>query len=111
MAKRRSWRVQLSGQAARDFSKILSWTEDNFGARQAHAYDALMRSTLRRLASDPLGGASKARDEDVGAGFRTLHVARPGRHLILYRVEEELVLVVGILHDSMDVSRHLPGAE
>ncbi|MGD9965645.1 MAG: type II toxin-antitoxin system RelE/ParE family toxin [Hyphomonadaceae bacterium] len=46
--------------------------------------------------------------EEIGSGYRTIHLARPGRHLILYRVEGTAVLIVRILHDSMELSRHVP---
>lgn len=104
-------RVRLGRRAIDDFTEILRWTEERFGARQSNAYEALLRATLAKLAADPLIQPSKQRDKEIGAGFRTLHVARPGRHLILYRIETDIVQVVRILHDRMDVSRHLPPGE
>lgn len=111
MPSGKTWRIQIGGQAASDFTHILSWTEDKFGTRQAHAYGALLRSALQTLARDPLAPPSRTRDDDVGVGFRTLHLIRPGRHLLLYRVEAERILIVRILHDSMELSRHLLEAE
>jgi toxin ParE1/3/4 len=89
----------------------MDWTTENFGARQASAYAALIDAALDRLKDDPFAAPSKNRDDDIGAGFRTLHVARPGRHLLLYRVEGTRILIVRILHDSMELSRHLPPDE
>ncbi len=53
--------------------------------------------------------ASRDRAE-LGRNLRSLHVARRGRrcsHVILFAAGEE-DRIVGILHDSMDLARHLP---
>lgn len=99
--------IVLSEDADADIDSILLWTQEHFGLRQAHAYNERIAATLETLAHDPLPPTSKARDDDVGAGFRTLHLGRRARHLVLYRVEDERVHVVRILHDSMELSRHL----
>jgi toxin ParE1/3/4 len=100
----------LSREAARDYDHVVGWTAENFGARQAQAYKDLIASALREIASDPGCAGSRSR-EDVGPGYRTLHIARGrrrGRHLILYRRQnEDRILVVRILHESMDLPRHL----
>jgi len=66
---------------------------------------------MRELAAGPEISGSKARD-DILPGVRTLHVARHGRrgrHLLLYRVGRGPVIEIGrILHDSMDLQRHVP---
>ena len=53
---------------------------------------------------------AKARDE-VMRGLRTLHVARHGRrgrHFLMFRTQKQTIEIVRILHDSMELSRHLP---
>jgi toxin ParE1/3/4 len=107
----RKWRVRLGAVAELDFANILRWTTGNFGARQSRIYrDTLVRA-IGELANGPGLAGSKARDEIV-PGLRTLHVARHGRrgrHLILYRAVEGRVIEIGrILHDQMDLQRHLP---
>lgn len=103
------WTTILGGEAERDFVNILSWTTENFGVRQARAYAQLITAALDEIAEDPYSPRSRARGNDIGEGYRTLHVSRPGRHLVLYRPRQEReVLVVRILHDSMEVSRHMP---
>lgn len=107
MPRRRLWQVRLVRPAEADFRAILSWTEDKFGAAQALKYESLLRAALRRLANDPATPESRSRS-DFGAGFHTLHITRPGRHLFVYRVVATEVIIVRILHDSMDIARHLP---
>lgn len=107
----RKWRVRLGAAAELDFANILKWTTASFGARQSRLYrDTLVRA-IGELADGPYVVGSKARDE-IMRGLRTLHVARHsrrGRHFLLYRVAPGgLIEIVRILHDSMDLQRHLP---
>jgi toxin ParE1/3/4 len=48
-------------------------------------------------------------------GLRTLHIARRGRrgrHFLMYRVAQATTIeVVRILHDRMELTRHLPLTE
>jgi toxin ParE1/3/4 len=110
----RKWRVRFGGAAELDFANILKFTTENFGARQSRRYrDTLVRA-IGELANGPEVGGSKARDE-IMQGLRTLHVARHGRrgrHFLLYRVAPGRMIEIGrILHDGMDMQRHLPFAD
>jgi toxin ParE1/3/4 len=105
------WRVRLGAAAELDFANILKWTTENFGSRQARAYRDTLLQAIRELARGPDVAGSRARDE-IMPGVRTLHVARHGRrgrHFILYRVVDGRVIEIGrILHDQMDLRRHMP---
>jgi toxin ParE1/3/4 len=107
----RRWRVRLGAVAELDFANILKWTTDNFGARQSRIYGDTLIRAISELADGPDLAGSKARD-DIMSGLRTLHVARHGRrgrHFLLYRIADGQVLEIGrILHDQMDLQRHLP---
>jgi toxin ParE1/3/4 len=108
------WRVRLGAVAELDFANILKWTTENFGARQARIYrDTLVRA-IGELATGPDVAGLKARDE-IKPGLRTLHIARHGRrgrHLLLYRVVAGRIIEIGrILHDQMELQRHLPTDE
>jgi toxin ParE1/3/4 len=109
----RSWRVRLAQQAELDLFEIAKWTAQNFGARQAEYYAGTVSLAIEALNDGPEIMGSKARDE-VGPGIRTLHVARhgrKGRHFVVFRVSGEDVLdVLRLLHDSMDLARHLHAA-
>jgi len=54
---------------------------------------------------------------EIRGDLFTLHIARGGRrgrHLILFQVESsapDRIVVLRILHDSMDIARHLPSDE
>jgi len=104
----RKWRVRLGEQAERDFMDILQWTAENFGARQAQTYQRTLEASVQELANGPLIAGVRLRDE-ILRGAYTLHVARHGRHLLLYRViGNRMIEIARILHDSMDLRRHVP---
>lgn len=112
-----SWTVRLSAAAEADYQRILRWTVENFGSAQARVYAETLTSALKTLAAGPDIIGVKERPE-IGANIRTLHVARnghKGRHFILFRVGRDdgknLIDVLRLLHDSMDLERHLPPPE
>ena len=112
MAERR-WRVRLGAAAEVDFANILKWTTENFGARRSRVYRDTLVQAIGELAEGPDVAGSRARDE-IMAGIRTLHVARRGRrggHFLMYRAAPNgTIEVVRILHDRMDLRRHVPSA-
>jgi toxin ParE1/3/4 len=100
--------IVLGGLAERDFSEIVDWTTENFGPRQAERYVDEILATIDAIAENPNSSRSRERPE-IGAGYRSVRLRRPGRHFILYRTEGmDTVLVVRILHDSMEISLHVP---
>jgi toxin ParE1/3/4 len=111
------WEVELSGAAEADLRQIVRWTARQFGSAQGTAYGQLLRDALRALEAGPNVIGVRRRDE-IGAGYRTLHIARSrrrARHFILFRVvgsaDARLIRVVRILHDAMDPMRHLSGKD
>ncbi|MFB9268591.1 type II toxin-antitoxin system RelE/ParE family toxin [Bradyrhizobium erythrophlei] len=107
----RGWRVRLGATAEVDFANILKWTTENFGARQSRVYRDTLVHAIGELANGPDVVGSKARDEII-AGLRTLRVARRGRrgsHFLMYRAAPNSTIeIVRILHDRMDLRRHVP---
>jgi len=105
------WRVRLAAVAEVDFANILRWTTEKFGTRQAAIYRDTLLQAIGELANGPDVPGSKARNE-IMRGLHTIHVARHGRrgrHFLLYRVVEGRIIEIGrILHDQMELQRHLP---
>lgn len=107
-----NWTVRLSEAARRDFAGIIDWTIERFGERQADVYAGILTATIQELLAGPGEAGARARD-DIASGILTLHVARAGRkgrHFLLLRVsdKENAIEVVRILHDAMDLPRHVP---
>jgi toxin ParE1/3/4 len=105
------WKVRLGFEAEIDFLRILKDTADAFGARQAGIYKVTLTNAVAALESGPDVPGSAARDE-ILPRLRSLHVARQGRrgrHFIMYRAAPgQVIEVVRILHDAMDLARHIP---
>ena len=113
----RSWTVRLTAAAEADFDEILRWTVDQFGKAQARIYAETVSAALTDLAAGPTIVGAKKRD-DILKGIFTLHVARKGRkgiHFVMFRVgrspDNDVIEVLRLLHDAMDLQRHVPRAE
>lgn len=113
---KRPWTIRVSAAAERDYRDILRWTAETFGQAQARTYARTLANALRDLACGPSIAGAKVRD-DIGPDICTLHVARKrrrGRHLVVFRVnsatDRQIIEVLRLLHDSMDLPRHLPAA-
>ena len=111
------WAVRLAGAAEADFEAIIAWTMQQFGDIHAGTYAETLSSAVQALVAGPAQLGIKARPE-IGRSPFTLHVARngrKGRHFVLFRADADPVLrqvdVLRILHDSMDLARHVPPEE
>ena len=105
-----AWTLRLSVQAEQDISDILAWTDSHFGEQQARVYVETLGLALEVLIDGPDALGVKPR-EDIASGVCVLHVARngrKGRHFIVFRVSgENIIDVLRVLHDSMDLGRHV----
>ena len=113
---KRRWTVRLADAAGQDYQAILRWTVENFGRTQARTYAKTLSSALQDLSQGPTLAGVRPREE-IGPGIHILHVARrgrKGRHFIVFRVDltqdATVIEVLRLLHDSMDLPRHLPAA-
>ena len=113
------FRYRLSEAAQGDVLDVLAWTHEQFGEAARLRYESLIVAALRDVASQPDRPGSLARPE-LGAGVRSWHlrlsrehmgtsvgVVRRPRHFIVYRFEPGLVVVGRVLHDAMELARHL----
>nr|WP_137131454.1 type II toxin-antitoxin system RelE/ParE family toxin [Rhizobium sp. FY34] len=113
--------VRLSHAADADIRNILFKTHEDFGYDAYLRYRRLIATALRDLALDCRRPGSVLR-EDIAPDVCCYHlrhsrerartesgIVRRPRHLILFRqFRPELIGVGRILHDAMEVSRHLP---
>ena len=109
-----TWSVRLTATAEADFEAIIAWTREQFGETQARAYAETLTLAIGALNEGLVSPSVKARSE-IGKQLVTLHVARKGRrgrHFILFRADTDpdrrLIEVLRILHDAMDLERHVP---
>ena len=106
------WRTHLTTNAEEDLRRIAAWTREQFGEAQAELYRGIIFAAFSELQNGP-GLLGVRHRDDLAPGLMALHVARRGRrgrHVIMFRVvqdEERMFAVLRILHDSMDLQRHL----
>lgn len=105
-----AWTLRLARSAEQDIIDILAWTNEYFGKEQSMIYAETLTLGLEALTAGPGIIGVKSRS-DIAPGIKTLHVAkggRKGRHVIVFRVgEHSMIDILRILHDSMDMSRHV----
>ncbi len=112
-------RYRLSDAAQADVIDILAWTQAQFGEAARLRYESLIVAALRDVATQP-GRAGSIERPEFGAGVRSWHlrlsrdhvatgagVVRRPRHFLIYRVEPPLLVVGRVLHDAMELARHL----
>lgn len=111
---------RLSASAQADIIDILSWSHVRFGPVARQRYESLLVSALRDIASSPCRAGSMARPE-LGNHVRSWHIRlsiRSGtpdaarvkhpRHFLIYRPEDTRIAVGRVLHDAMELARHVP---
>jgi toxin ParE1/3/4 len=110
------WTVRLTKTAESDYQSVIVWTLREFGDLQARIYADTLSAALVALTAGPTTVGAKERSE-IGKGVFTLRVARgghKGRHFVLFRVgqgkHQRHIEVLRLLHDAMDLTRHIPGA-
>jgi toxin ParE1/3/4 len=115
-------RLRLTGPAVQDIASILDWSAGHFGDASRRRYEALIETALRDVADEPGRPGSRELPEAFGPGRRVYHlrlsrdrVRMSGgrvdapRHMLVYRtIPPETVVILRVLHDAMDLVRHLP---
>ena len=91
--------VKLSPLAVRDLEQIWDYTADRFGSAQAEHYARQLWRAMEDIAARPFIGPACP---EVRAGY---HRYRSGSHVAYYRVADDDVTVIRILHQRMDVGR------
>jgi toxin ParE1/3/4 len=114
-------RIRLTLPARRDIADLLDWSAEHFGPSGRRRYEALVETALRDIAADPARTGSRE-ETQLGPGLRIYHlrlsrdrakakfgVVRSPRHILLYRSQpkENVVTVLRVLHDAMDLVRHI----
>ncbi|MFN8701507.1 MAG: type II toxin-antitoxin system RelE/ParE family toxin [Rhodospirillales bacterium] len=90
----------LSPRAEADLEEIWLYTFKNWSLEQADSYHAAIVDAFDDLAN----GTKIGRPVDIRDGYFKHPV---GSHLVFYRLTESDLVVVRVLHQRMDVGRHL----
>lgn len=91
--------LRLTDPALADLSSIEEYTRDNWGEQQAELYLTQLEHRMLSLLETPYLGRPRP---EISMGCRSLV---EGKHLILYRIDDDIVSILGIPHASMDIDR------
>ena len=91
----------LSSKAAADLSRIYEYSILNFGLKQAREYLTGVHERFETLAESPLQGRSAS---ELSPDLRRLEYES---HVVFYVPMAKGVRIVRVLHQSMDMKRHL----
>ena len=94
-------RVKYSSKAYRDLVEMKQFGILNFGRVHADAYQAKIKKALKRIGMYPEGARIR---EELAMPVRILPV---GSHLIVYELQDGLVVIVRVLHGSQNILGHL----
>ena len=94
-------RYRLRALALEDLEEIWDYTFDQWGIEQAERYLDALFVCFDDLAKNP--GLGKEREE-VKRGYRSFP---QGRHVIFYTTGQAEIEIIGIVHQSADINRHL----
>ena len=120
MAKRPTFQLHVTAAARRDIVAIVKRSVQEFGEAASLRYSALIHQALRDVEADPERPGSKERPDLMTKGARTYHLefsrsrvsgssVKEPRHFLLYRrLDDGVIEVARILHDTRDLQRHLP---
>lgn len=109
--------VRLTQSARADIVDILAWSHEQFGTEARLRYEALTVAAVRDVA-DHAGGLDGTPRPELGEGVYSWHLRRSRarspagavhwpRYLLVYRHDHEMVVIGRVLHDAMELHRHL----
>ncbi|HEX3673722.1 MAG TPA: type II toxin-antitoxin system RelE/ParE family toxin [Rhizomicrobium sp.] len=93
-------RLVVSKGARRDLKAIARYSEKEWGTARKVRYLDAIRERFAALLRHPAPGAAR---EDIASGYRSVIV---GRHIVFYRLADDEVVIVRVLHQRMDVRLH-----
>ena len=111
--------LEFSPGAGADLDEVLFESASRFGAAAADRYRRLIAAALRDLRTDHRrlnvrthpGLAAKVYVYHLRySDKRAAGVSNP-RHMIVFRLGEDTLTVLRLLHDAMDLTRHLSGSD
>lgn len=95
-------KLVLTEAALDDLRSIRVYTLENWGVEQEERDLRNLWSRISSLRADPFRHRLR---EDL---FPACRIAAEGRHVILFRANDQFLEIVRVLHSAMDFRRHFP---
>jgi toxin ParE1/3/4 len=93
--------LKLTDYAQIDLEQIADYSFSNWGEKQANFYLEQLEKAFYNLLDNPHLGESR---DNIKTGYRSLAVEK---HIIFYRLNDNQLEIMRILHYRMDVISHL----
>lgn len=91
----------LSPQAQSSLKNIRLYSLKHFGQQQTTKYLKELRNKMKGLAKTPQSGQER---NEIKSGYYSAFV---GSHTIYYRIANNQIEIIDVLHQSMEPMRHL----
>jgi toxin ParE1/3/4 len=94
-----SLKLDILPEAEDDIAAVLQYSLDQWGAQQSEKYGDELYKAIENLLLFPERGKSRP---DIFDNARTLVL---GKHVIYYRIDDQIITIVRVLHSRLDISR------
>lgn len=95
------FKIHYQAKAKSDLIKIWEYTYKKHGEDQAEKYHDQLEEGFQCIQENPeIGGAC----DYIRLGYRSYRI---GRHFVMYKISNETIHVIRVLHERMDFVRHL----
>ncbi len=93
--------VKYARRANTDLEDITDYTAQTWGAKQAKKYNKSIRNKIQSIARGE--GTLQA----LNVQRANIYQARVNRHLIIFEQSAEEIRIIRVLHEAMDIPRHI----
>jgi toxin ParE1/3/4 len=93
--------IQFTNAARRDLKGIFIYSTRKWGKHQAKLYADQLLVHVEKIANDAVFS------KNISNNLRDLRQSSVGRHLIIFEQTDDQILIVRILHEAMDIARHI----
>ena len=96
-----TFKLVITDPAINDLDSIAGYTFTQWGKVKAIEYTEQLYQTILSIADNPDIGRYRYGVPEIIKGRKS------GRHVVFYRIQNQTIFIMRILHESMDHGRHL----
>jgi toxin ParE1/3/4 len=100
-------RLAISDAAVADILEQADWYETQSGVSLGERWGKAVTSAVLRIVKNPNAGTPCTFQSSELRGLRRTAIAGFPKHLIFYRIQEEEVFILRIVHGARDLERLL----
>lgn len=94
-------KVQFTNAARKDLREIFTYTTRTWGITQARQYSEQLKQHTVAI------GEFRAHSKRVLGSSADVHQSHCRKHIFVFERKSDTVLIIRILHEAMDIPRHL----